>query len=299
MNRVNRRVVLAGTGASLLTACVQAPDWRISDGEQKQPKGGIGGTGIIGTLTDFGSLIINGLRVIVPEGLPVTSALGPQTYADLAIGQTLTIEARRRAGDLTAARVHVMHPVVGPVQSMSDDRRTLVVAGVTVFFAGGVSPETNLSGIVAVSGAWRQTKVIASRVDPVASSTQSSVAGTVRRAGPSGLHTIGSLPVALPSDAAPEHGSFATAYGRYIGGTFAADKVEQGRFIGSAGPLEALSVEGYLAPTDRAPFHTIDGLGHELSSKNSLSSLIGKRVLLNGEYNGRVVVKESEVLSDL
>ena len=74
MRSVNRRAVLVGAGVGLLGACTLDKDF--AGGARKQPKGGIGGTGIVGTLTDFGSLIINGLRVTLPVDLRVGTTFG-------------------------------------------------------------------------------------------------------------------------------------------------------------------------------------------------------------------------------
>ncbi|MEM8752997.1 MAG: hypothetical protein AAGF90_08480, partial [Pseudomonadota bacterium] len=62
MTALDRRAALAGIGAALLGAC--APGSRegagVADARKDPAEGGIGGTGIVGVLTDFGSLVVNG-----------------------------------------------------------------------------------------------------------------------------------------------------------------------------------------------------------------------------------------------
>lgn len=287
--------MLAGTGATFLGACT--PEDRVADSDLNQPKGGIGGTGIVGTLTDFGSLIVNGLRVEIPADLAVETALGTVSQGQLALGHTLTIEANRPGSNLTAQRVRLVHPVIGQVQSPTPDGKQLVVGGIPIMVEAGAPLDIPDHGMVAVSGAWRQTMIVASRIEPAQPDPVMGVSGTLRPTR-TGEWTIGSLPIMLPIGTKAVPGAFATASGMLKNGTLFAQSVQIGRFTGAAGPLVSLSVEGYFAPTATAPFHTIDGLGHQLSAKSDLSGLIGRRVLLSGSYDGLFVVENGDVLPE-
>lgn len=295
MIRLSRRAMLAGTGASVIGAC--APEDQAADADPNQPKGGIGGTGIVGTLTDFGSLIINGLRVQLPAGLTVRSALGPLEHSQLAVGQNLTVEAARTADGLEARRVRVVHPIVGPVDDVSSDGRTLTVGGVPVVIEEGAPNQLTRRGLVAVSGAWQRSRIVASRIEPAGPTARLSVSGTLRQAS-TGAWTLGSVPVRLRAGNTAADGAFGTAFGTLANGAMDVAALQVGRFTGAAGPLIALSVEGYFAATKTAPFNTIDGLGHELSSKSDLSGLLDHRVLLTGSYDGRFVVEQGDILDD-
>jgi len=291
MSWMTRRHALAAIGAAALAGCT---DQDLA-GRKKPPKGGIGGTGIVGTLTDFGSLIVNGLRVEVAADFPVTSAFGPIRPADLAIGQQVTVEAAGEAGTLIARRVHLTHPVVGRLVAAPGG--LLRVAGVLVVLEPGAIVAARSGETVAVSGLWRRDRVVASRIDRVRSG-QDAVAGTLRRDPATGTWSIGSLPVVLPPDAMPQDEGYATAAGRVEGGALRAAKLDQGRFTGAAGPLVALSVEGYLAPTDAAPFHTVDGLGHSFAPETRLDPYLGQRTLFRGGYDGLFVLQEGIALAE-
>ncbi|MEM1159886.1 MAG: DUF5666 domain-containing protein [Pseudomonadota bacterium] len=295
MIRLTRRALLAGTGAALVGACTEGADIA---GTKKQPKGGIGGTGIIGTLTDFGSLMVNGLRVSVPEDLMIETAMGNRPQSALTVGQNLTIEATTTENGLTAMRVRMMHPLIGALEEESEDGRRLIVAGVPVRVEDGATIDQGPDRFVAVSGTWRGTEVVASRIAPASVGVGTSVAGTLRHNAQTLQSSIGAVPVALPKGINLESGSFATAFGTMSDGVLQVATIQGGRFTGAAGPLVALSVEGYFAPTPTAPFYTIDGLGHQLSAGSALTGLLGNRALLTGSYNGRFVVRNGTVLPD-
>ncbi|MEO1612986.1 MAG: hypothetical protein AAFU55_11645, partial [Pseudomonadota bacterium] len=61
MTRLSRRSLLLGASALAIGGC--AADDRLAAADPDEPRGGIGGTGIVGVLTDFGSLIVNGKRI--------------------------------------------------------------------------------------------------------------------------------------------------------------------------------------------------------------------------------------------
>ena len=294
MRRIDRRMLLAGAGAGLLSGCSIGDD--LSGAARKQPKGGIGGTGIVGTLTDFGSLIVNGLRVNVPVGLPVGTAFGPVAQDRLAVGQNLTIEAETITGGLIARRVDIVHPVIGMLEDVSASGREQRVAGIAVQVERGAFVQADPGQQVAVSGVWNSDTIVASRVVAIEVAPRVIVSGTARRAAASGGWAIGAMPVLLPDDGSVEDGSFAVASGFLHGAALNVTSLRSGRFVGAAGALTALSVEGFLAPTPEAPFHSVDGLGHSFSEDAVLEPYVGKRTLFTGGYTGAFDVQNGLVL---
>ena len=120
---------------------------------------GLGGTGIIGVVTGFGSVCVNGYEVEVDRKTAVTVEGVPAKRADVQLGQLVEIEAYSAKDVLVAARIAVRVAVAGPVESISEDRRILVVAGQTVS-AAGFGPNANIPRVrsgdwVAVSGLRR------------------------------------------------------------------------------------------------------------------------------------------------
>lgn len=283
MTRLDRRTLLAGMGIGLLGACQPGPDESDLAEVKKPPEGGIGGTGIVGVLTDFSSLIVNGLRVSTGAEMRVTTALGPAQAADLAIGQSLTIEAAMAADGLDAKRVHIDHPVIGTVFDAAADGMSGQVAGVPVLIEPGGLGRLRTGARVAVSGLWQDDRVVSSRVD-LAAPGPDVLAGVVRLTG--GSFKIGPQTVLSRGKAAPPEGSFVTITGRGDPVDFQATEVMLGRFTGAAGPLRALSVEGYLDPISAAPYHALSGLGHSFDPEARLAPFRDGRTVFSGPYSG-------------
>lgn len=272
----DRRSFIAGLAA--LAACAPADPAREADG-RRAPEGGIGGTGIVGVLTGFGSLRINGLRVALAPGLAVESAFGPEGLDTLAPGESLTVEARGDAGALVAARVRRTEPLVGPV--------TRGAAGGIMVMGTEVTLDPSLAvpapgTFVRVSGLWRDAGVVASRIAPAGS--LAAAAGEIRRT--AGGWRIGGTPVDPAGAALPAEGTHVTVTGIWRGGMLRAERVEVGRFLGAAGPLARLSVEGYLEPVPAAPGFAVSGLGHSFDPAARLARFAGMRALFEGAYTG-------------
>ncbi|MFK7942521.1 MAG: hypothetical protein AB8B85_06370, partial [Paracoccaceae bacterium] len=226
---------------------------RISEGDgKKTPQGGIGGTGIVGTLTDFGSLIVNGLVLETGSRTRVTDAFGARDQAALAIGQSLTVEAERTPlfGSETsdaiyeAIRVQITHPVIGAVEKVDPTGSNAIVAGVRVTLEPGALGRFVPGVRMAISGLWQGPRVIASRVEPAEATGADVIAGEI--AVVQSLPSLGGRPLLGASADLPEPGTFVTAYGRNKSDGFAIERLVPGRFFGAAGALVTLSIEGYL-----------------------------------------------------
>ncbi len=291
MMKLERRLLLAGMSALTLNACVGPI--RVGDGK-KPPKGGIGGTGIVGTLTDFGSLIINGLRVELDDATAITNAFGDVTEDALKIGQALTIEARQERQVLRAKRVHITHPVIGRVSAVDSGERTGIVAGVPITLEDAALGVLNAGARVAVSGVWAGNRVIASRVDPLTSDGPTVIAGVIR----SSNDIAGRVVSGLSRSETPAPGTFVTATGRDKPAGLEITDFSPGRFVGAAGPLQDLSVEGFLEPVPTAPFRAVSGLGHSFDQEARLGSFGDKRTLFTGSYVGSFRVSDGLILPE-
>ncbi len=181
---------IGGTG--MMRTEPQAPS-PLGEGDR-----GIGGTGVIGTIRQFGSIIVNDLRIAYSPTVAVRIDGEPATAADLKIGQVVQVVARYENGGLATQRIEVASEVVGTVESAAPGR--LVVLGQRVSTAG-LTGDWKPGTRVAVSGLRRQDGVIvASLIEPQGSGPDR-VAGPVRRDGPAvmigGLRLTGAeiLPV--------------------------------------------------------------------------------------------------------
>ncbi len=285
--RFSRRNVIL---ASVSAAALPVGGW----GQNREVEGGIGGTGIVGLLTDFGSLVVAGRTVKTDTDTAVLDAFGGLSENDLALGDSLTIEASTTADGLLARRVHLTQPLVGLITVVNGN--TVTINGIEVTLETA-SPLTQTGQRVAASGLWRGQSVIASRLSP-ARSALDLVAGDVSRAGFRTL--IGGVQVSgarLPQLAV---GSYATAVGSYDQSTsrLIVQQVQAERFRASAGPLQRLIVEGFLEPISQAPGFRVSGLGHSFAQNLSLAEYSGSRVLFSGPYNGTFEADRALLLSE-
>lgn len=131
---------------------------------------GITSTGIVGTVTAFGSVWVNGLRVDLPATTQVRIEGRPAQPSDVRIGQTVAMTAAPGGPTgLTAQTLEVRFAVAGPVErTMSDGAHSAVVLGQRIDLAEAEGTTALTPGRwVAVSGLRRPDGVIdASRVDP-------------------------------------------------------------------------------------------------------------------------------------
>lgn len=294
MTKLDRRGLLLGLGAGMLGGCTLPLD-DLAEGSKNPAEGGIGGTGIVGTLTEFGSLIVNGLRVTLDRNSAVTDALGGVSQDALAVGQSLTIEAATVTDALVARRIHITHPVIGPIDSIAADRTSLQVLGVVIRAEPALTRGLRTGQRVAVSGLWRGNDVVATRIDP-AGSGPSVLAGAVRRGGD---YSLGGVPIRFTGQqATPEPGSFITLIGEKRASGFVPWDAVAGRFTGAAGALRDLSVEGYLDPIPTAPFWEVAGLGHSFDEAAKLAPFSGRRTLFTGPYTGKFAVRNGLALPE-
>lgn len=295
MTGFSRRSLLAGMAGGFLGLPILPG--HAEDVDKRPAEGGIGGTGIVGTLMDFGSLIVNGLRVETGSETAYSSTLGDFDPTNLAIGQSLTIEAGGSEDGLFARRVHVTYPLVGRAEFVDADGGRLRVAGIDVVADLGMATEIQAGERVLVSGVWRGDSVVAGRIDPAPDVEVSAIAGAVKVQ--AGQLAMGGRPLQLARNLPqPEADSFITVIGRATSDRFIADTLVPGRFTGAAGPLTQLSVDGYLDPTATAPRYEIAGLGHSFDETAQLTPFRDARTLFTGPYIGVFAVQTGIILPE-
>lgn len=118
--------------------------------------GGIGGTGIFGLIEGFSSIWVNDVRVEIPETALITLNGRVATEADLALGQTVAVEAQEDAtGTLQASRIDAAFALVGPIERSRMDRGRLilhVLKQVVVVSELSEVPDLRLGDWVVVTG---------------------------------------------------------------------------------------------------------------------------------------------------
>ncbi len=287
-----RRTVLSGLGTGAIG--ILLPGAGRTQDSDRQVEGGIGGTGIVGILTDFGSVIVAGYRVATPSGVQVTDAFGARSFASLSRGDSLTVEASGPTSALEAQRIHVTHPLVGTVTDVTDGGQRLTVFGVTVRFETAVR-RVKVGDRVAISGLWNGSEVAASSVTS-ARAELDLVAGTVTRRG--GRAFVGPVAVSGRGLTALRSDGYAEIVGKFDPQSqrMVAQSVQTARFTGAAGPLRQLAIEGYLEATSGAPGYRVSGLGHSFERDLQLAPFAQNRVLFRGAYTGLFDAQSALVL---
>lgn len=277
MKTYNRRTLVSLMGSAALTACA-APQ-TVSQSVTDPFEGGIGGTGIVGQLTDFGSLVVNGLRVELTSRTRIATAYGDTTDSALTRGQSLTLYATRSRDRLVAQRVTIDYALVGVVRRTAGG---LTVNGVPVETDTGTAGRAVPGRRAAISGTWHAGGVVATRIDQPPDGPDL-IAGTLERRSGTGPSVGGAALVGPTGGTAP--GSYITAFGRATERGFETDRVASGRFNG-IGDLRQLSVDGYLEPVEGNPGFRVAGLGHSFARDLRLAPLSGRRAIYFGRYAG-------------
>ena len=138
--------------------------------ERKGRDRGIGGTGVIGTIRRFGSIVVNDLRIAYPGDVTVLIDGEVKSAAALRLGQVVEVVAQGGPGRLATRRIEVASEVVGPIEALALPRLTVMGQDVLVEGlpdgAGLPLPALRPGEIVAVSGLRRlDGTIIASRIE--------------------------------------------------------------------------------------------------------------------------------------
>lgn len=278
-------------GAGALAAC--APPEFVTQGGPDPFEGGIGGTGIVGTITGSGALMVNGLALSTTAATRVRTAL-PRGLPDrLGTGQTLTVTAMRTRRGFEARHITIDYALVGEVTRRSGGG--FAVNGVAVRLEPGAVGTLVPGARVALSGLWQSDgSLIVSRVD-VTPDAPDLVAGTVISTGP-GRFMIGAVPI-VPRGTVPVNGSYAVAVGRATAAGLDADLLRPGRFLTET-PIRQLSIEGYLESDAGRPGFRVAGLGHSFARDLDLAPLAQVRAVYYGSYNGLFGARAAYVLPE-
>jgi len=137
-------------------------------GGQASNNDGIGGTGIMGIITGFASICVNGVKINYSPDTPVTIDGRSSTTQDLAVGQMVAVRANGTGDEVTARNIAVIHAVVGPVDSFNPETGKMQVLDQTiqVHDQGGLEYLQQTNNWVQVSGhRLSDGTIVASRIE--------------------------------------------------------------------------------------------------------------------------------------
>jgi len=158
---------------------------------------GIGGTGqktdkqtsiIIGTITGFGSICVNGIEIHYAASTPVQVNGSTSNTDQLALGQIVSVNVSGTGNEVFAQDIEVLNIVTGPVTEIDPQLNRLTVLGQKVLLSDKTQfPQSNIKlshiqkgSFIQVSG-LRQTDgyIVASRIDNSNSTNYVQITGSV------------------------------------------------------------------------------------------------------------------------
>jgi hypothetical protein len=281
-------------------------------GHQPGEGNGIGGTGtpqdraptgIVGTITGFGSILVNNFEIDYPAGTQAKSDLDEAIDAkSLRIGQVVEIEAEGQGEHLRARRIGVRYEVSGPIESIDRASGNIRVLGQTVATGQSAagqpgSPGSGSAGnlvagdTVKVSGLRRADGVIvASLIDKADPRKPVWLRGHVDKADENGFTLNGVRVTPSGPDRAlkPAAGEEIGILGVYSQGRLAPARIARLPKVPFEGRTARLSIEGYVA--SRGGKEQFLG-GLSLDPRATAGDLRpGSRVIIEGRMgNGRFV----------
>jgi hypothetical protein len=276
---------LGGTGAPNGTM--------VASVDGKKNGDGLGGTGILGTISGFGSVIVNGSAWEFDRHTAVESDGKPSSLEALKVGQVIQGVARLRGEKYFLDTLEIQHAVTGPVGAIDYAAETMTVLGqkVKLNLAGDKAAidafrTLQANDMVSVSGLRLEDgTIVASRVDEQAKDDGrvllrglATVTGTSVR--------IGDLTVTANADTVvsqPMTGGQVFVSGRMINGQFVADVVSGAKALPFGTDVRDVSLEAY-APANASPL-SVQGFAVQGAALPA-GTAAGDRIVVNGHIAG-------------
>ena len=271
--------------------------------------GGMGGTGIVGVITGFASVCVNGVEVHFDRDTPVLTDGERTTVRELAIGQIVAVRAQGEGDEVAAQRIAVMHAAVGPVSSVDVQAGTLVALGQQV---RAVYPR-ELAGLK--PGAWVQISGLrnaagdlsATRIAAIAPKAQVQLSGWAQSDGAGGLRLQGARVDLgnLKDSGTAQAGDEVTVRGQWDGATLRAESLEVEPTRAQLGRVDRVVLEGLVHGTQGQEYR-VGGRTLTLGAKLQISGnpdrafTVNQRVRITGSIGSdkRVTVNRIEVRSE-
>ena len=261
-------------------------------------EGGVGGTGIVGIITGFASICVNGVEVQFDADTPVSENGQPGSPKQLAVGQVVAVRAQGVGQELSASRIAMIHAAVGPVDAINSAAGEFSVLGQTV----RPLDKTLMVGMrtgnwVRVSGhRLAQEEIAASRIEAIAAQPLAQLIGTISKLENDSLTVEGTR---IRFDVRQNGGDLVVGgevviSGQWDGRELRAQRVESDPVSDSLGKVDQVVLEGYIRKLDGNQLH----LGHSRVTLNPDVRIVGgtsKQLAINQhiQVSGRLAADQS------
>jgi hypothetical protein len=213
---------------------------------------GIGGTGVFGLLTGFGSIFVNGLEIQIDPSQSAPSDADDTAPQPLRVGQVVRVVASANGSQLQAVSVGIEHEVIGPIDSVDADASRIVILGQTVDVAD-VAAKADLA-----QGQWAAVAGFRDGADVIHASL-------IEPAPEGRFQVIGEadkMPdFAASAIAAAKLSGRITVRGTLVDGEAKVSSVALWSYFDPKRPLKRLSIEGYF---DAAVGRKVDARGETI-----------------------------------
>ncbi|MCU0124415.1 DUF5666 domain-containing protein [Pseudomonas vlassakiae] len=284
---------MGGTGAPLQ----QRPGGTGGTGAPIERPGGTGGTGIVGTITGFASICVNGQEVHYAKDVPVSENGAPASSAHLAIGQVVAVEAYGTQRGLQAGRIAILNVYEGPLTALPNASGSLRVMGQPVRLAAGARVAEGLrpGEPVRVSGLRDAAgEVVASRIERAPGLSEASAIGAIDHPG-----SLQGLKLGIPVAPAREM----LVRGQWTGSQLEVAQTRPDPSLAFAGRGQTMVIEGLVQRTQARQL-VVGGINVTLGQdtvvvgKQPASIALDQRVRVIGVFSATHELRASRVELD-
>lgn len=147
-----------------VTACASTQSNLVAGGDEDKDIGlggtgmyadsgnGLGGTGIVGEITGFGSIFVNGVEIEYHSATPFTIDGKAATLKQLEIGDVVEVLTTDDNKHTQAIMINLRHEVIGVVESVNSTEASFTINGQVVVRPAGKKSLPAIGDRVAVSG---------------------------------------------------------------------------------------------------------------------------------------------------
>ncbi len=223
-------------------------------------EGGIIGTGIVGIITELGSIIVNGQRVTFEDDAMAQSPVEDRMAASLTPGETVVVVARPMEADWQADSIQLHYPIIGP---LTLDKGALTVLGVDLDLSDAVddtqlmAPTLKDGDWVAVSGLWKGDTLMVSKLTAIEPQESGTLSGSYIPSAADAF-TIGQAIISGLDLTHVQTGDNVTVTGTPTPNGLNAQTVSIGLF---SAPMHKIIAQGYMSEPTEAGLYTILGSG--------------------------------------
>ena len=253
-----RFIIVCFTLLGLLTGCTATQRTELASNSDPDDESGIGGTGIIGTITGFGSIFVNGVEVEVERNTRLSVDGQPASDFELARGNVVEVLAVEQRGVTHASRIQVRHEIIGKVEHVDSANNRFTVLGQTVLQDAqtGAMPRpgdsVQISGFRDATGDIHATRVAKTRGGNL---LLSGTARTVHK----GSFYIGKQKVSVRDSTTLQPGTRVQVRGRLRGTTLEASSLAVLDSQPFGNSVQRLLVQGFISK-ESGQVYRIDGV---------------------------------------